>query len=120
MELLKLKNCGFDAIRDFVIDPMHNVFLGVTKTLASYWFGQKYSKHPCSIRKKVKLVDQILKQIANQVPHEFSRAPRGIEHNFNHYKGTYYTKFNFFNVLLSSVLLFVLYIYPLKKNKIKT
>jgi hypothetical protein len=38
--LIGLTGCGFDVIWDFVLDGMHNLFLGVTKTIfQKVWFG---------------------------------------------------------------------------------
>ena len=88
MRLCELMGCGFDPLHSFVIDAMHNIFLGIAKTLTRLWFSKKFRGKPFSIRKYLKQVDKILHYIAHQVPHEFSRAPRGFEKNYAHYKGT--------------------------------
>ena len=89
MELYNLLKCGFDPILSFVIDCMHNVFLGVAKQLARLHFRRKFSDEPWSVRKHLKEIDKILKSISKSVTHEFSRAPRGFDKNFCHYKGVY-------------------------------
>lgn len=116
MKLCELMHCGFDPIHGFVIDAMHNIFLGVAKTLARLWFKKKYRNEPFSIRKRMKLVDEILASISKQVPHEFSRAPRGFIKNFAHYKGMQvqhlsnyvnlaFISFNFLHVILRKYLM---------------
>ena len=43
----------FDLVKDFVVDPMHSVFLGVSPRLLQFWFGCENSAKPYSIRNKV-------------------------------------------------------------------
>ena len=88
MEFMKLMKCGFNPIRGFVIDPMHNIFLGVAKQLASFFFKKKWKAYPFSCYSHLAEIDGILEKIKAQVPHEFTRAPRGFKKNFAHYKGT--------------------------------
>lgn len=76
----KLKDYGFDNIWGFVLDPMHNLFLGVMKKLFSMWFtdGHAYSL--------TQYESEINKDISNFViPSDFSRPPRAITES-THYK----------------------------------
>ena len=60
----KLKHCRFDAINNFVIDPMHNIFIGVIKKLFSLWFGTDFSGYAFSIRRKLKQLDAIVLELS--------------------------------------------------------
>jgi len=89
MEVAKLMKCGFDPINGFALDAMHLAFLGVIKYITGMWLLIKWASFPFSICKRVKEVDEVMKQNAKRVPHEFSRAPRGFGKFMAHYKGIY-------------------------------
>ena len=123
MEFCKLIRCGFDPINGFVDDPMHLVFLGVTKQLTKYYLRKKYTNEAYSIRRYIKKVDKTIAQLSHQVPHELSRAPRGFEKNYSHYKGIPYSMchesghlfclfftlcYLYVNLLLSCIILYYL------------
>ncbi len=38
--LFELAHTGFDAINDFTLDVMHNVFLGIAKAKLAIWFSK--------------------------------------------------------------------------------
>lgn len=81
-----LRKCGFDIILSFVIDPMHNIFLGVIKALALFLFSAKYSAFEYSLADKMAEIDAMIVAFSNIVPHEFSRF-RKLSKNIVHYKG---------------------------------
>lgn len=71
----------FDPIMDNALDPMHNVFLGVTKALFFFFFkpvkrGQPLP-HPWNIHKHFKSINEIF--LAIRVPHDWGRKPRSLE-----------------------------------------
>ena len=86
-ELYKLLRYSFDMINDFVVDPMHNIFLGVVKKLALFWFSKKYNRDAFNLSRRIREVDAVIREISTQVPHEFTRPPRAMERNMVHYKG---------------------------------
>ena len=86
-ELYKLLRYSFDMINDFVVDPMHNIFLGVVKKLALFWFSKKYNRDAFNLSTRIREVDAVIREISTQVPHEFTRPPRAMERNMVHYKG---------------------------------
>ena len=65
-----------DVVKGVLIDYMHSVLEGVTKSMVSYWFDSKYSRWSFSLKHKLKLVDRKLLSI--KPPHEFRRSPRSI------------------------------------------
>ena len=83
-----LRRCGFNFILDFVVDAMHGVFLGVVKKLVELWFKSSYSKFTFSLRNVLKEIDKAIQEISKQVPHEFTRLPRGFKNNMAHFKCT--------------------------------
>ena len=45
----------FDLVSGFVIDPMHNIFLGVVLQLLKHWFTSR--NKPYSLKSKVKCLN---------------------------------------------------------------
>lgn len=87
MELQKLLRCGgFDTVHQFVIDIMHNVFLGLAKQMTGFWLNIKWRYHPYNIYDRVREVDARLKSCRTQVTQEFDRPPRSVAQMVN-YKG---------------------------------
>ena len=102
---LRLHNCGFDAICGFALDPMHNIFIGVIKKLMQLWISDAHKKYTYSLRNVVDQIDQVLKEISRQVPHEFTRGVRGLKISWKHYKGIFSRSFisNFGNQIFLDI-----------------
>ncbi|KAK3916204.1 Halomucin [Frankliniella fusca] len=75
-------------------DVMHGIFLGVMKTLASFWFDSQYSDFPFSISAFVNVVDRRLKCI--KPPFSFQRFPRSLAKEFAQFKASDWKIFFFF------------------------
>lgn len=76
-----------NLVKDTVIDYMHAVLGGVTKTmLQKFWFNGKYNKHRFYLCTVVKQIDEILVRI--RPPHEFRRTPRAIEKTLSYWKAS--------------------------------
>lgn len=73
--LCRLK--GLDMIRDFVVDVMHLVYLGVMKKLITHYWqpgcGTKLSK------KNLDRLSQLMMNLSSQIPEEFQRTTRSLE-----------------------------------------
>ena len=96
----------FDVVTGIVIDAMHCIFLGVvSKTLIPFWFNVTHHSKPFSIRRKVCLYINVLSYTCRlnfvvqlrecndrltkiQVPHDFSRAVKGLD-QIKLWKGMY-------------------------------
>lgn len=85
----KLRHCGFNPISSFVLDAMHNLFIGCVAKLASFWFSVAYRDFPFSCYVHIREIDIAIQETYMQVPHEFSRRPRPIS-VMSHYKGFFY------------------------------
>lgn len=63
-----------NMISDFLVEPMHLIDLGVTKTLVSMWCFSKPSVK-LSHAQITQISDLLINQIKN-IPLEFNRTPR--------------------------------------------
>ena len=84
---LNLSCILFHGYRSFVVDPMHAVFEGVVKKMTMFSIGSKFVNYTFSIKSKLRLIDAAIKEVAGQVPHEFSRAPRSFAKHMAFLKG---------------------------------
>jgi Transposase family tnp2 len=73
--LLLLKQ--FDIVRGFAVDYMHCILLGVTRSLAGFWFDSEHHDEPYYLGPKTNAVDERL--MAMRPPACVSRAPRSIK-----------------------------------------
>ncbi|KAK3930290.1 Sodium/potassium/calcium exchanger 1 [Frankliniella fusca] len=88
-----------DLIRCMAIDPMHGIFLGLTKTLMNLWFSTEYSGYPFSICGLIDIVDDRLKKI--KPPDQFQRVPRSIKLELALFKASdYKNMFFYFSVVV--------------------
>jgi len=99
--LADLGNIGM--VTQFVLDPMHLVFLGVARKLIFLWI-----KGPLNVRigtQKKKLISQHLISIKNCIPCEINRLPRSLD-EIEKYKATEYRTFLLYTgmVVLAEVL----------------
>ena len=60
-------------VSQFVLDPMHLVFLGVVRTLLYLWLKGPLSVRLCSVKKT--LISDKIVEIAKYMPAEFARKP---------------------------------------------
>ncbi|KAK0175096.1 hypothetical protein PV327_008876 [Microctonus hyperodae] len=90
-----LFNVMSDPIRGTSVDPMHNIFLGVTKTLASLWFNPSDKHKPFSLYKYLNIIDARLALI--KPPSFVPRKPRSMSAYFNHWKASEWKQWFFFS-----------------------
>ena len=88
-----LRNHGFDLITSFVLDAMHNFFLGVIKQLCMFYFSSEFKDYPYSLFNRLEEIDRVLMSLSKVVPHEFSRF-RKLSGNLLHYKGNFYPSYS--------------------------
>ncbi|XP_057335100.1 uncharacterized protein LOC130673902 [Microplitis mediator] len=75
-----------DMVRDFVLDSMHLVFLGIVKKILDYWLNSNIKT--VKLRKNMKdLLTNLLQQIKYQVPQDFQRTTRSLD-NIAKFKAT--------------------------------
>lgn len=97
-----LKIPGFDVISGVLLDYMHLLCIGVTKTLLHYWLqGPKVCK--ISLRNRL-LLKEMLESVSNDVPSEFQRKKFDLDDIAN-WKAT---QFRFFLLYCGSFLRYVL------------
>ena len=60
---ISLFNYVLDVIRSTVIDDLHCVYLGVTRTFINLWFDPQYARTNWSLSKIAKVVDDCLHKI---------------------------------------------------------
>ena len=82
---MQLKDLGFDCIWSFVIDPMHQIFLGIVKKVTSLWIDKSHRAEPFSVYRNLWYIDQEFAKV--QVPHDFGRKPRKLGKYADAYKG---------------------------------
>ena len=76
-----------NIVKDTVIDYMHAVLEGVTKTmLQKFWLNGKYKDHRFYLVRDVKCIDKLL--LCIKPPHEFRRTPRSIEKTLKYWKAS--------------------------------
>ena len=68
----------FDAVRFTVIDPMHNLFLGTSKTMFQLWMSKDILN-----KKKLKTLESKIKEI--DIGTGFGRLPHKISSNYGGY-----------------------------------
>ena len=76
----------FQLNKNIVIDYMHGILLGITKTFMSLWFDSKYSTKPYNIGKQVSTIDKKLIQVTP--PHVINRLPRKISLSLKNWKAS--------------------------------
>ena len=94
---------GFDFILDAPPDPLHQLYIGVTKRMMSLWFDRENHLHPWYVGNRIKDVDAHI--ITIHVPSCIKRAPRPlVERNF--YRGHEFENFLLYYgpILLKGVL----------------
>ena len=82
---LRLIDHHFDNIHGFVIDPMHQIFLGVVKKITKLWLDPEFKANEWNVSKHLEAIDRDFLNI--RVPHDFGRKPRSLEKNMGHFKG---------------------------------
>jgi len=96
---LDLKDLYFDCIQGFVIDPMHGVFMGVTKKITTLWLDPKFKTSEWNVSSLIKDVDFKFSRI--KVPHDFGRKPRNLEKNRKSFKGNGPSIFKTFTIIFN-------------------
>lgn len=69
---------GFGGVTSVIVDYMHAVLLGVTKKLLHLWTKEKKCLYSLRNQQVMNMSERI-NIIGRQLPHEFSRKPRGLE-----------------------------------------
>lgn len=85
---------GVECVKGFIIDSMHQVFLGVVKKLLEYWVGNGAStprKPRLTVLERKELSGR-LKTLGGKMPREFSRQPRTLK-ELPRYKATEFRQF---------------------------
>ena len=75
---------GFDIVLGIVLDYVHGVLMGVTKTTVSKWFSPSQSKQPFVIGNHLHSISKRLTGI--KPPNYIERLPRNLEKHFAHLK----------------------------------
>lgn len=83
---------GLDFIKDFPLDYMHLVCLGVMRTLLYLWIYVKATKLP---RRIILSISDKLVTLKNQMPVEFNRKPRSLD-EVKRWKATEMRQFLFY------------------------
>ena len=83
-ELVNLQN--YNIVDGTVPDYMHDVLLGITKTLLSQWFSPSESQKEHFIGKHIKIISKRIKNI--KPPVTIERLPRNLEKHYQHFKAT--------------------------------
>ncbi|XP_036148272.1 uncharacterized protein LOC118647441 [Monomorium pharaonis] len=79
-------NPPLDLIRQFLLDPMHSVYLGVMKKLFEYWLNGNVKTVRISNNAK-KQLSVLLIQLQRQIPCELQRTTRSLS-EINKFKST--------------------------------
>lgn len=72
---------NFDMVREFPLDYMHMVCLGVMKRLVTFWTGDKYKTQKCVFHLGPRAMTDIsarLSQLKKSIPNNFVRRPRSF------------------------------------------
>lgn len=97
-DITMIENLPIDCIKCVPIDPMHNIYLGVTKQLLSLWILDR--KKPYSISaKNIRLLSERILQIAHQLPSEFCKKPRHFKF-LKRFKGTEFRQFALYTLII--------------------
>ena len=98
-----LVDYGILCVKEFVIDYMHCVCLGVMKRLIKYWFeGPRICRLSCQQKKQM---SDKLAFYHNKMPSEFARQPRSLD-EFKHFKATEFQQFLLYTgpIILKNIL----------------
>jgi len=85
-----LEDLKVGMVTNFPLDPMHLVYLGVTRKLLLAWI-----KGPLKVRlrsRDILTVSERMVQLRSHIPAEFSRKPRALK-DILHFKATEYRLF---------------------------
>jgi len=86
-----LLNLDLDLVKQVPLDPMHLIYLGVTKKLLNVWVSK--GKPPFKLPgKSIMDLSKKLISMSPYIPHEFSRKPRTLL-DLNHWKATEFRLF---------------------------
>lgn len=81
---------NFNMVDDFVLDPMHLLYLGVVKKLINLWcYGRP--PHKLSFSVIIKISENLI-HLKDQIPCEFNRKPRTLE-EYKRWKATEFRQF---------------------------
>lgn len=95
---IMLEKLPIDCVKSVIVDPMHNVYIGVTKQLFMLWIVDR--KKPYSISaKNIKNLTIGIFNIAEQLPSEFCRKPR-IMKFLKRYKATEFRQFTLYTLII--------------------
>lgn len=99
-----IEKLPIDCVKNVVVDPMHNVYMGVMKQLMNLWINVRKKAYSISV-KNIELLTKRIFAIAKQLPSEFSRTPRTLKH-FKRYKATEFRQFTLYTlvVILNGIL----------------
>ena len=89
-----------------IIDPMHGIFMGVTKKMTKLWLSPKLKENQWNIAAHISTIDQNFAKV--KVPHDFGRKPRNLEKNMNSFKGNLIVLLSF----LIAFLMFFWFFFP--------
>lgn len=67
----------YDLVKGTVVDYMHCVLEGVTKSLINLWFSTSLKTEPFNISNKVQEVDENLSK--TKPPNDITRCPKKIK-----------------------------------------
>lgn len=76
-----------DMVKDFAIDYMHCILLGIVKKLLRIWLGFNGANIHKLKNKDIRMISALCYELAKTCPSEFSRKPRSLE-ELSHYKAT--------------------------------
>lgn len=80
----------FDIINDFVVDPMHLIYLGVVKKIINLWVTGKPSSKLSAIQ--INTISDKLLFLKRQICCEFNRKPRPLS-EYKRWKATEFRQF---------------------------
>lgn len=97
-----IEKCSINMVDDFLLDPMHIVYLGVMKKLLVFWIEGRKKRDRITFtedgvtyqyvklsQEKMYEIDMNINNIKNQICTDFARKPRSIKH-FKLWKATEY------------------------------
>ncbi|RXN19315.1 transposase domain-containing protein [Labeo rohita] len=85
-----LLNLDIDMIRQFPVDPMHCVDLGVTKRMLMLWKEGPLAHRLSAVH--LSIMTYFHQAVRQHIPPEFSRKPRGLD-ELKHWKATEFRTF---------------------------
>lgn len=97
-DVTMIERLPIDCVKAVVIDPMHNIYLGLQKQLLHLWICDK--KKPYSISaKNIRLLSQRIVNIAHQLPSEFCKKPRHFKF-LKRFKATEFRQFSLYTLII--------------------